>query len=167
MGRHPWTSRLTVENCPIQLSAVAFNRNGVFRLPAGASGTVSWSNGSSLGSLRVEMRADWRGPYLFVGADWRGPRLLVGDGQMIRLTTTRPHWGGERFWFRCECGRRSGRLYLPAGETAFRCRPCYELTYRSAQEHNTLAERERDVIEYCQRLMSSTEVRARKPRVNV
>lgn len=165
MGRHPWTSRLTVENCPIQLSAVAFNRWGVFRLRAGTSFTVSWplSNDASLGSLRGEMRADWRGQHLFVGDDWRGPRLLKGDGQMIRLTTTQPHWGGERFWFRCECGRRSGRLYLPTGETVFRCRPCYELTYRSAQEHNTRAERERDVIEYCQRLMASVEARARKP----
>lgn len=168
MGREPWTSRLTVEECPIHLSAVAFNRSGVFRLPAGTSFTVSWplSNGSSLGSLRVEMRADWRGPHLFVGADWRGPRLLMGDGQMIRLTTTRPHWGGERFWFRCECGRRSGRLYLghvPSGETVFRCRLCYDLTYRSAQEHNTRAEKDRPLIEYCRQLMASVEARARKP----
>lgn len=165
MGREPWTSRLTVEECPIQLSAVAFNRSGVFRLPAGASFTVSClSNGSSLGSLRVEMRADWGGPYLFVGADWRGPRLFMGDGQMIRLTTTRPHWGGERFWFRCECGRRAGHLYLPIGETVFRCRPCYELTYQSAQEHNTRAQRERELIDYCRQLMASAEARARKPR---
>jgi hypothetical protein len=166
MGREPWTSRLTVEECPIHLSAAEFNRSGVFQLPDGTSFTVSWplSNGSSLGSLRVEMRDDWRGPHLFVGADWRGPQLSVGDGQMIRLTTTRPHWGGERFWFRCECGRRSGRLYLPTGETVFRCRPCYDLTYQSTQEHNTRAAKDRELIEYCWQVMASAEARARKPR---
>jgi hypothetical protein len=155
MGREPWTSRLTVEECPIHLSAAEFNRSGVFRLPDGTSFTVSWplSNGSSLGSLRAEMRADWRGPH-----------LLMGDGQMIRLTTTRPHWGGERFWFRCECGRRSGRLYLPTGETVFRCRPCYDLTYQSAQEHNTRAAKDRELIEYCWQLRASAEARARKLR---
>jgi hypothetical protein len=155
MGREPWTSRLTVEECPIHLSAAEFNRSGVFRLPDGTSFTVSWplSNGSSLGSLRVEMRADWRGPHLF-----------MGDGQMIRLTTTRPHWGGERFWFRCECGRRSGRLYLPTGETVFRCRLCYDLTYQSAQEHNTRAAKDRELIEYCWQLRASAEARARKLR---
>ena len=155
MGREPWTSRLTVEECPIHLSAAAFNRSRVFRLPAGTSFTVSWplSNGSSLGSLRVEMRADWRGPHLF-----------IGDGQIIRLTTTRPHWGGERFWFRCECSRRSGRLYLPAGEAVFRCRPCYELTYRSAQEHNTRAAKGRELIEYFREQTAIALARARQIR---
>ena len=37
MGREPWTSRLTVEECPIHLSAAEFNRSGVFRLPDGTS----------------------------------------------------------------------------------------------------------------------------------
>jgi hypothetical protein len=99
MGREPWTSRLTVQECPIHLSAVEFRDAGIFKAAAGTSFTISWplSDGSSLGSLRVEKRSDWRGPHLFVGADWRGPRLLMEDDQMIRLTTTRPHWGGERF----------------------------------------------------------------------
>jgi hypothetical protein len=29
------------------------------------------------------------------------------------------------------------RLYLPTGETVFRCRLCCDLTYLSSQEHNT------------------------------
>jgi hypothetical protein len=163
MGRERWTSRLTVEGCPIYLSTAILSSAGAFRLPAGTSFTVSWplSNGSILGSLRVEMRVDWRGPHLFVGADWRGPNLLMGDGQMIRLTTTRPHLGGQRFWFRCECGRRSGRLYLPTGETVFRCRLCYDLTYQSTQEHNARAAKNRELIEYCWQLRASAEARAR------
>ena len=165
MGRHPWTSRLTVEESRFtcrQPHSIAVKCSGFPR----TSATVSWplSNGSSLGSLRFEIRADWRGPHLFILRQLSfGGSLRMGSGQTIRLTATRPHWGGERFWFCCECGRRSGRLYLPAGETVFRCRPCYELTYRSAQEHNTRAERDRELIEYCRQLMASAEVRARNP----
>ena len=160
MGRAPWTSRLTVENCPIQLSAVELPRFGVFRVPLGTSGTLSWrstSDDSLLGEMKYAIRPDSHGgraifiPRQVLNFDGS---LQTVNGQTLRLTTTRPHWGGERFWFRCECGRRSGRLYLPAGEAVFRCRPCYELTYRSAQEHNTRAEKEREFIEYCRQLMA-------------
>ncbi len=57
--------------------------------------------------------------------------------QPIALQTTRPNYGGVRWWFTCPaCQRRSGRLYLPSGARLFACRRCYDLTYRSAQEHN-------------------------------
>jgi hypothetical protein len=141
VGRERWTSRLTVEESPIHLSTAALCSAGAFRLPATTSAIVSWplSDGSSLGSLRFEIRADWRGPYLFFcRQDFAfGGKLRMGNGQMIRITTTRPHFGGKRFWFVCECGRRAGRLYLPTGQAVFRCRLCYDLTYQSAQEHNT------------------------------
>lgn len=170
MGRHSWTTRLTVENCPIQLSAVEFNRNGVFRAAPGTSGTLSWMtvpDGAPLGKVKYEIRSDGHGGraiFILRQVLSFGGSLRMGNGQTIQLTTSRPHWGGERFWFRCECGRRSGSLYLPIGETVFRCRPCYELTYQSAQEHNTRAERERGLIEYCRQLMASAEVSARKNR---
>jgi len=61
----------------------------------------------------------------------------------IRLQTTRPHFGGTRWWFTCPlsvngtpCTRRVGKLYLPPGGRFFGCRTCYRLTYRSAQEHD-------------------------------
>jgi len=170
MGRERWTSRLTVEECPIHLPAVELNRKGVFQAPPGSYGSLSWrstSDGSLLGKVKYEIRSDGHGgPAIFILRQVLalGGTLRMGNGQSVRLTTTRPHWGGERFWFRCDCGRRSGRLYLPTGETVFRCRPCYELTYRSAQEHNTRAERDRELIEYCSQLMASAEARARKPR---
>lgn len=59
------------------------------------------------------------------------PRL-----QWIRLTTSHPHFGGERWWFICPCGQRVGKLYLPPGGRSFKCRHCYNLTYRSAQQAN-------------------------------
>lgn len=57
--------------------------------------------------------------------------------QPIALQTTRPHYGGARWWFTCpSCQRRSGKLYLPASANVFACRRCYGLTYRSTQEHD-------------------------------
>lgn len=62
---------------------------------------------------------------------------------LVEVTTSRPTFGGRRFWFRCPvvrssscCGRRVGRLYLRAGEQVFGCRHCCCLTYRSAQTHD-------------------------------
>jgi hypothetical protein len=63
-------------------------------------------------------------------------RLTLLDAQTIPVTTVRPHLGGKRYWFLCGCGRRVGRLYLPTGERVFGCRHCYNLTYRSSQEHD-------------------------------
>ena len=62
------------------------------------------------------------------------PPSIVKD--VIGLTTTRPRFGGVRWWFRCpgaECGRRVGALYLPTGGVHFRCRVCHGLTYRKQQ----------------------------------
>ncbi len=140
MGRNRWTSRLTVEDCPIHLSTVPLCAVGAFRYPSGFSGTISWplSNGASLGNAQVEFRSDWRGRHIVVSrlALAFCGKLRSGGSQNIELTTTPPHLGGQRYWFLCECSRRVGRLYLPNGETLFRCRVCCDLTYQSAQEHN-------------------------------
>jgi hypothetical protein len=59
----------------------------------------------------------------------------------IRLTFTKPNFGGIRWWFICPlvrngklCNRRAGRLYLTGGAKYFGCRICYGLTYTSCQE---------------------------------
>jgi hypothetical protein len=61
----------------------------------------------------------------------------------VGLATTRPRFGGLRWWFVCPlapsgnaCGRRVGKLYLPPGGRYFGCRHCHDLTYTSAQEHD-------------------------------
>jgi len=53
----------------------------------------------------------------------------------IRLMTTRPHFGGIRWWFICPCsGRRAHKLHLAPGGKYFAHRNAYGLTYRSCQE---------------------------------
>ena len=63
----------------------------------------------------------------------------------IRLHTTRPNFGGRRWWFECpllvgdrECGRRAGKLYLKG--RYFGCRDCHDLTYQSCQESHRFDE---------------------------
>ena len=55
----------------------------------------------------------------------------VWDG--IQLVSTRPNYGGQRWWFRCaSCGRRCGVLYAPG--RVWRCRTCWNVTYTSSNE---------------------------------
>lgn len=153
MGRQPWTSRLTVEECPIQVCATSFHRAGVFECSPGRLCIISWQSnqdGAVLGSLKCEMSAYGPGgraifipPQVFNF----GETPCSAGGQTIPLSATRPHFGGGRFWFLCGCGRRSGKMYLPAGQTAFRCRPCYDLTYQSAQQHSKRWDKLRPIFE--------------------
>lgn len=57
----------------------------------------------------------------------------------VRLESSRPPFGGLRWWWRCPalgCGKRVQKLYLPPGGGVFACRSCHRLTYESAQEHD-------------------------------
>ena len=66
-------------------------------------------------------------------------RLGVVENQ-LKLERTRPHYGGQRWWFLCPgCGGLARRLFLPPGESRFGCRRCRHLTYRSCQESHTTA----------------------------
>ena len=138
MGRQKWTARLTVEECPILLCISAFDRGGLFDVPPGSPTTVTWPGLEGwTPTTRMEC---------YLAHTGSGLRIVIPDqlarpdfsfeAQSIRLTKTRPHLGGERYWFLCECERRVGRIYLPSGQRVFRCRLCYNLTYRSAQTHD-------------------------------
>lgn len=50
----------------------------------------------------------------------------------VFTTTTRPNYGRTRRWFLCTCcGRRAGKLYGRHRWSAFACRLCLRLVYRS------------------------------------
>jgi hypothetical protein len=57
----------------------------------------------------------------------------VDNDYRVRLETTRPHYGGLRWWFLCPVtGRRVGVLYLPGkGGTVFASPQAMGLVYRS------------------------------------
>lgn len=51
--------------------------------------------------------------------------------QLVPLQTTRPYYGGSRWWFTCPlCNRRAGKLYLPDDARYFGCWHCHDLVYR-------------------------------------
>jgi hypothetical protein len=53
--------------------------------------------------------------------------------QRLELAKVRLTYG-DRYFFRCDCGRRCAKVYLPPGESFFKCRACYRLTYSSSNE---------------------------------
>ena len=141
MGRQPWTSRLTVEESPIHLSVAAWSDRTGHPLSPGSDGAISWTqDGRTVGRLGYEIRTDdrVRTVLLFPRQVFKfEDRLCMFPGQSILITFTRPYWGGQRHWFECGCGRRSGRLYMPHREMpGFRCRICWDLTFRSSQQHS-------------------------------
>jgi hypothetical protein len=62
------------------------------------------------------------------------PQVLHDPAISIALTTTRPTFGGTRYWFVCprrRCGRRCSVLYREprTNVRAFRCRTCLQFQY--------------------------------------
>ena len=54
------------------------------------------------------------------------------DNQILRIRHVPWHFGGQRAYFLCDCGRRVGTLYRPPGHP-WRCRKRYQLTYATRQ----------------------------------
>ena len=84
----------------------------------------------------------------------------------VRLTTTRPRFGGLRWWFLCPllvqgwpCNRRVGKLYLPPGGRYYGCRHCYDLTYRRVQEHDKRVDFLRKHPEVLRRLIEAPDAK--------
>ena len=108
------------------------------RLPRSAvgGGTVTFRS-SRWGELAVEVRLDTTdpaAPYLELTHETRdepAERITYRVG----LATTRPRYGGERWWFVCpSSGRRVFKLYLPNGGRWFLSRAAYRLAYQVTRE---------------------------------
>jgi hypothetical protein len=84
-------------------------------------------------SKAVDPRNSWL-RLKYVIADRRtGEQHEIDD--KIYLVTSRPHFGGLRWWFMCpNTGRRVRKLYLPRGRHRFRSRHAYRLINTSQQE---------------------------------
>jgi hypothetical protein len=64
------------------------------------------------------------------------------------------NYGGYRYWFVCDCGKRTSKLYLR--HYYFMCRCCHHLTYKSQQESgNKLDEHTRRAEQIRKRLGSN------------
>jgi hypothetical protein len=132
-GRWGWhTKRQTVEEArTLDLSELA--RDGAFA--PGRSGRVRWLRGETETASISYSVAEAAGG-LVLTLHYTVTRTGEAVDISVRLETTRPRFGGVRWWGRWPCGRRVRKLYLPGGATRFACRQCHRLTYASAQEHD-------------------------------
>lgn len=112
------TTRRVVEDC-LQLA--------ISGLPSGKGRIVWEQGGEAIASVDYERTED-RVTIPAQPLSLRPPRHIQShDFALVQIRL--------RQCFVCVCGKRAAKLYLPADESAFRCRHCYWLTHRSAQTH--------------------------------
>jgi hypothetical protein len=116
--------------------------------PRPTSGQLSWAGplGQS-SSVNFEACLAISDGYLLLNFEGQGgPELNHQVRQTITLVTTKPHFGGTRWWFICPVtGERVGRLHLPPGSSEFASRVHHDLTYACQTEdvHDRAARRAR------------------------
>ncbi len=142
-GRWRWHSKKEiVEDCRV-LDVNRWTREGILREGVHHVGGWKWCNaatGEETSSIGYEVdTADMALPQ--VRLYYTLTRTQEPMDYTIRLQTTRPCFGGLRWWFTCpllrrgkSCNRRVSKLYLPPGGRYYGCRHCYDLTYESCQE---------------------------------
>jgi hypothetical protein len=143
---HWWrgAKKEVVEDCR-SLDANRWMREGI--LTAGIRRTGGWNRYRDASREQVESsigyEVDTTGPLPWVRLFYTITRTGEKLDYRIRLATTRPRFGGLRWWFICPlivngraCEGRAAKLYLPPGGRYFGCRACHRLTYRSVQEHD-------------------------------
>ena len=142
-GRRTWQTKAeTVEDCRV-LDINRWVREGGLREGVHQFGQWTWSKAVSkeeTSSLGYELNT-LKPSAAWVRLYYTFARTQEQVDCRIRLVTTRPGFGGLRWWFRCPlsindvpCTRRVGKLYLPPGGRYFGCRHCYCLSYTSCQE---------------------------------
>jgi len=125
--------KATVEES-LTLSASALTRKGVLVTGQHASGQWWWAYEGEAPHAKIGYEADLR------DMDCAWLRLhYSANGEpvnyTVRLTWTRPHYGGVRWWLVCPMtNKRAAKLYLPPGAHQFACREAHDLTYTSCRE---------------------------------
>ncbi len=153
MGRQPWSNRRVVEDCRV-LSIATLVRFGLFDAWTDSGGyrhelsrTIELTSGFAVGvTLPGRYVSNHGSPpastndtleLVYGTSGWE-----VKEEIDIASIPSPLRQAERRYYFLCpgwdevECGRRVGKLNLPRGETYFRCRACYDLTYRSVKEHD-------------------------------
>ena len=102
------------------------------------AGRIDWTlRGQPAGAVGYESQLALPNAYLRLYFTVSDP--IRGEShpieQEIRLTTTRPRFGGARWWFICpHSGARVGRLHLPPGSSRFAARRAHGLRYACQSE---------------------------------
>jgi len=135
-GREPEKYFRTVEEChSIDISKMV--RGEWIGANRRTSGIIRWHRaGKEIASVGFEARVDIHPPYLRL---YYSLNRTDHIDYKVYLTTSRPKYGGIRYWFLCPtCEKRFGRLYLGWVQRYFTCRICQRLTYSSCRESHDL-----------------------------
>ena len=137
-----WDTKATVEDCRA-LSASRWMREGILAAGVHHEGSWAWFDaytGERTSSVGYEVRTTLGdAPSLRL----RYTVLSLGEALDYRvdLQTTRPNFGGLRWWLTCplvtggrRCRRRCEKLYRPPGGKYYGCRVCHRLSYTSQRE---------------------------------
>ena len=137
---------MTTESA-LQLGIDTLVRRGVVRLGMHADGVMKFRKLAVEFEFKaVDPKNNWLRLRYVIADRWTDERHEIDD--KIYLTTTRPHFGGLRWWFLCpNTNRRLRKLYLPPGRHRFRSRHAYRLINTSQQEsfHDRAARRARKI----------------------
>ncbi|MCG2777913.1 MAG: hypothetical protein L6406_19770 [Desulfobacterales bacterium] len=129
-----FSKKNTVEDCR-NLDINRWMREGIVKPNTHRFGVWAWyRDKKKVASIGYESDCDGNSGYIRLFYTWNKTEKV--DYQ-VPLVTTRPHFGGLRWWFICPilgCSRRAGKLYSPPGRKYFGCRECYDLTYTSCQD---------------------------------
>jgi hypothetical protein len=141
---HWWRSgkKTAVEDC-LSIDANRWKREGILKAGVRLSGSWRWLYASGReNSINYEvLTIDMVRPLLRLSYSQSRPGTEQRESMDydVALTTSRPRFGGLRWWFVCPltvngrpCHRRCGKLYLHG--CYFGCRTCHGLTYTSSQE---------------------------------
>jgi hypothetical protein len=143
---HWWRSpkKTVVEDC-LSIDANHWTREGILGAGIHSSNTWRWTYPSgSVFTVNYEVDTlNMASSFvrLWYSRAWPLTLQQASPDYRVRLTATRPRFGGLRWWFVCPlivngaaCGKRVVKLYLPPRAHYFGCRRCQRLTYRSCQE---------------------------------
>ena len=129
-----WPTRPVVES-GLTLDLYKLIKNGAFCPGQITSGSLTWTrshSGEEIGSIGYssDLTAAALGS---VRLHYHHAGLPVD--YRVSLTTTRPYFGGVRWWFVCPVnGDRASKLLLPSGSHMFASRRAFDLAYRSQNE---------------------------------
>jgi len=129
-----WPAKSVVERA-LTLDLYKLIKDGAFHPGQISSGSLTWTrpqSGEEIGSigyssdLRAMVSGSVRLHYHHDGSH---------VDHRVSLTTTRPYFGGVRWWFVCPVkGTRASKLHLPSGGDMFASRKAFRLAYRSQNE---------------------------------
>ncbi len=127
-----WNTKPTEENF-WRFGMAALKKHGVIGERKWRSGSWQWlRDGEVCCSIGYEVNTI--GDPAWLRVHYANKNSGKDYDYKIYLTATRPHYGGERWWFRCPaqgCGRRVAVLYLAH---IFACRRCCGFAYTSQNE---------------------------------